>query len=433
MADGGIGEAALAAEIVGASAATEGAVGAGAAATNVFGGAAGMGADFGANALMPTGFMPGMESAAYGFGPGWSSAGFNGGASSLMGPSYGELGYTGLAPGQMGPSYSELGYTGLNGAQAAQTADAGSQAAQLAAMNQQAKNPLSDPAFMKDPLGWMKANPVKTAFGGAGLLTLANYLKGGALTKQNTLPAYNPVSAQSMGLGTPLSASYKPQRRFAVGGVTVAPGSVASGGVAPASLLNSPSNGIQSLANQYGISPQDLQQGMSALKGLGITKAADGGLMSDGPANVNFMGNDMYPQSQMHRSYYATPTQMPTSAQQVMASYEPKTNPLTGEATANMASGGMANLGSYSDGGRMLKGPGDGMSDNIPATIGGKQPARLADGEFVVPADVVSHLGNGSTDAGAKQLYSMMNKVRKARTGSAKQGKEINPKKYLKA
>ena len=157
------------------------------------------------------------------------------------------------------------------------------------------------------------------------------------------------------------------------------------------------------------------------------------GLMQSGPANVEFMGNDMYPQSQMHRSYYATPTQMPTSAQAAMASYEPKTNPLTGQPVANMASGGIADLGSYSDGGRMLKGPGDGMSDNIPATIGGKQPARLADGEFVVPADVVSHLGNGSTDAGAKQLYSMMNKVRQARTGTKKQGREINPKKYLKA
>ena len=95
--------------------------------------------------------------------------------------------------------------------------------------------------------------------------------------------------------------------------------------------------------------------------------------------------------------------------------------------------GGIANLGSYSDGGRMLKGPGDGMSDNIPATIGGKQPARLADGEFVVPADVVSHLGNGSTDAGAKQLYSMMNKVRNARTGNPKQGRQIQPRKYLPA
>lgn len=93
--------------------------------------------------------------------------------------------------------------------------------------------------------------------------------------------------------------------------------------------------------------------------------------------------------------------------------------------------GGIASLGSYSDGGRMLKGPGDGMSDSIPANIGGKQPARLADGEFVVPADVVSHLGNGSTDAGAKQLYSMMNKVRKARTGNPKQGRQINAGKYL--
>jgi hypothetical protein len=90
-------------------------------------------------------------------------------------------------------------------------------------------------------------------------------------------------------------------------------------------------------------------------------------------------------------------------------------------------------IGGYSDGGRMLKGPGDGMSDDIPATIGNKQPARLADGEFVVPADVVSHLGNGSTDAGAKKLYSMMDKVRKARTGTKKQGKQIKPEKYLPA
>jgi hypothetical protein len=98
----------------------------------------------------------------------------------------------------------------------------------------------------------------------------------------------------------------------------------------------------------------------------------------------------------------------------------------------SMAAGG-STLGSYSDGGRLLKGPGDGMSDNIPARIGRKQPARLAEGEFVVPADVVSHLGNGSTDAGAKQLYAMMNKVRHARTGNPRQGKQINPRKYMPA
>jgi hypothetical protein len=97
------------------------------------------------------------------------------------------------------------------------------------------------------------------------------------------------------------------------------------------------------------------------------------------------------------------------------------------------AQGGISTLGGYSDGGRLLKGPGDGMSDNIPAQIGRKQPARLADGEFVVPADVVSHLGNGSTDAGAKQLYKMMDKIRAARTGRKTQGKQINPNKYIPA
>jgi len=96
-----------------------------------------------------------------------------------------------------------------------------------------------------------------------------------------------------------------------------------------------------------------------------------------------------------------------------------------------MAGGGIASLGSYSDGGQLLKGPGDGMSDNIPAKIGHHQPARLADGEFVIPADVVSHLGNGSTDAGAKQLYKMMDRIRRARTGNPKQGKRINPDKFL--
>jgi len=100
-----------------------------------------------------------------------------------------------------------------------------------------------------------------------------------------------------------------------------------------------------------------------------------------------------------------------------------------------LAAGGRAgkftSLGSYSDGGRLLRGPGDGMSDNIPATIANRQPARLADGEFVVPADVVSHLGNGSTDAGAKVLYAMMDRVRKARTGKAKQGKKIMPQKFV--
>jgi hypothetical protein len=109
-----------------------------------------------------------------------------------------------------------------------------------------------------------------------------------------------------------------------------------------------------------------------------------------------------------------------------------KANPSAPD-TTEAAQGGIMSLGGYAAGGnpRLLKGPGDGMSDNIPATIAGKQPARLADGEFVVPADVVSHLGNGSTEAGAKKLHQMMNNVRKARTGNPKQGKQIVAEKYL--
>ena len=80
-----------------------------------------------------------------------------------------------------------------------------------------------------------------------------------------------------------------------------------------------------------------------------------------------------------------------------------------------LAQGGISNLGDYSDGGRLLRGPGDGVSDDIPAMIGQKQQARLADGEFVVPARIVSELGNGSTEAGARQLYAMMDRVQKAR------------------
>ena len=86
----------------------------------------------------------------------------------------------------------------------------------------------------------------------------------------------------------------------------------------------------------------------------------------------------------------------------------------------------------FADGG-YLHGPGDGMSDSIPATIEGEQPARLADGEFVVPADVVSHLGNGSSKAGSQKLYSMLDKVRQARTGHKKQGKQIKATNYLPA
>jgi hypothetical protein len=207
----------------------------------------------------------------------------------------------------------------------------------------------------------------------------------------------------------------------------------------------------------------------------GIMRLANGGpveRMSQMNTAMNPQGG-LYPMGMIDKTQYAVPTQRPVSSEMVMdaPAYE-KSNPmlmaeggiagmleaakaqgLTPEAYQQiygrgnaiiemqkrlkegqgMASGGISSLGSYSDGGRMLKGPGDGMSDSIPGVIANKQPARLADGEFVVPADVVSHLGNGSTDAGAKQLYSMMDKVRKARTGKKSQGKQINPNRYMPA
>jgi hypothetical protein len=115
-------------------------------------------------------------------------------------------------------------------------------------------------------------------------------------------------------------------------------------------------------------------------------------------------------------------------------------NPEQQQYVQQQAGGGLSdagyNLGGYSDGGRLLRGPGDGVSDSIPATIGNKQPARLADGEFVVPARIVSELGNGSTEAGARKLYAMMDRVQAARkktVGKTKVAHNSKAEKYLPA
>jgi hypothetical protein len=154
------------------------------------------------------------------------------------------------------------------------------------------------------------------------------------------------------------------------------------------------------------------------------------GLPMNGPASslAGQTGLPQYTYNQATRSYTPVAQQYTPFVQPAVAAPVPDSSSGGGKAGGLMP----YNLGGYSDGGRLLKGPGDGMSDNIPASIGDKQPARLADGEFVVPADVVSHLGNGSTDAGAKKLYAMMDKVRTARTGNKKQGKEIKAEKFLK-
>ena len=130
-----------------------------------------------------------------------------------------------------------------------------------------------------------------------------------------------------------------------------------------------------------------------------------------------------YRPGQGGRTYF-TPTQYvaPSAASAAMTSQSQQAKDIAAQQVpvAKAAGGGISALGGYSDGGRMLRGPGDGVSDSIPATIGGKQPARLADGEFVIPARIVSEIGNGSSEAGARKLYAMMDRIQKARKKSIK-------------
>lgn len=132
-------------------------------------------------------------------------------------------------------------------------------------------------------------------------------------------------------------------------------------------------------------------------------------------------GNETYPLSNIPQAQYKPSIQDPQQANVLRNTPVAEVDPYTGE--ERFASGGLSHLGGYSDGGRMLRGPGDGVSDSIPATIGDKQPARLADGEFVVPARIVSEIGNGSSEAGARKLYAMMDRVQNARKKSVGKGK----------
>ncbi len=152
-------------------------------------------------------------------------------------------------------------------------------------------------------------------------------------------------------------------------------------------------------------------------------------------SNANSIGmNTGYPMADIQKGAYATPLQQPIPTNVVGGTQDTGVDAFTGQ--ERYAAGGVSHLGDYSDGGRLLRGPGDGVSDSIPAVIGNKQPARLADGEFVVPARIVSELGNGSTEAGARKLYAMMDRVQKARgktVGKGKVAKNTRADKHLPA
>jgi hypothetical protein len=149
-------------------------------------------------------------------------------------------------------------------------------------------------------------------------------------------------------------------------------------------------------ANAVGHLPQRPQQQMPSLGKTGIPDEGEIGI-------GDFMRDQFPPQSMAH----VMPQRYNAFSEMNLPGFA---------AGGAIPQRGASHLGDYSDGGRLLKGPGDGVSDSIPATIANKRPARLADGEFVVPARIVSELGNGSTEAGARKLYAMMDRIQKARS-----------------
>ena len=173
--------------------------------------------------------------------------------------------------------------------------------------------------------------------------------------------------------------------------------------------------------NEYGISPERVA-GIIGLPAATVQSKYQEALGPNYAARRPGSGGVTYfsPMQYMPKTATntASNTATNTAANTVAATDATVTPPATGVEDTSYkvyAAGGIASLGGYSDGGQLLRGPGDGVSDDIPATIGGRQPARLADGEFVVPARIVSELGNGSTEAGARKLYAMMDRIKASR------------------
>lgn len=289
------------------------------------------------------------------------------GVTSDLGSTYGANAAANSAAGSApGMSYDSFGQAVSDNSASAASADpTGAAAQQQSAMSSQAAaapGAANAPTSMTSKMmNWIKANPYEAAaLGIGGAYTLQGMMK------PNYMTPYTPKTYP--GLNAQLASNYTPYHPMAEGGIVA----LAAGG-------------MPQVGAQYALSNQNQPQTQSSSSGLDALAA----------------------------QYGITPQQV-TSAQK----------------TTGYAEGGITHL---NVGGKLLSGEGDGMSDSIKANISGQQEARLGDGEFVVPADVVSHLGNGSTDAGAKQLYSMMDKVRKARTGRKEQGKQINAQKYMPA
>jgi hypothetical protein len=201
-----------------------------------------------------------------------------------------------------------------------------------------------------------------------------------------TVLEYTPEQKASQGLGSIIGATPSGLQ------MPLTRGAVTLEGAMPLAPTFQQQLGIQTLASQAAEKAPALQTGLQ--------------FAAQQPQNV--FGFQPYGQA----------PQSPQSIEAILAALRAQQQQGVSKFAEGGYAGGGYHLGDYSDGGRLLKGPGDGVSDSIPASIGGRQPARLADGEFVIPARIVSELGNGSTDAGARKLYAMMDRIQRARRKS---------------
>jgi hypothetical protein len=240
---------------------------------------------------------------------------------------------------------------------------------------------------------------------GGGIASLLQGNQNKPVGYQGDIPSYTMVRQQVPGTYDPnrrpgsAGRNYFTDTQYISGDTAAAKEAAAKQGLelAAANTAN-PANQIRNPAAGYPLTPVAPAEPVAAKAG-GYMRYADGGTIDVGGDASN-----------------GTPSVIPPHIEYQMQQQ-------------NFAQGGIANLA----GGKYLAGRTDGMADKIPATIADKQPAKLSHGEFVIPADVVSHLGNGNSEAGADRLYSMMDKIRQARTGTKKQGKQINPNKFLPA
>jgi hypothetical protein len=359
----------------------------------------------------------------------------------------GAYGGAGLAGGLMGAGASQVGTTanalGVEGAATGANSQAAMLAQQNAGFGQAGLESLGQSAGVAQG-----ATPVVQS---AGQSTLAG-LQGlgseqGRAAFANQMGGGKAVLRAGLAATAPAMMTATEQPQMPVGDSTMPQRLKYNQGTAtplPAPDVPGYDNLGQDFGRQQRYFPNAGYQNITPEEAKSIRGYAAGGYMSGGPveamSQANAVGqNTGYPQADITGHAYATPWQTPVSQNVVAGTADTGVNRMTGQMLAEggaveptpdfqepytaMARGGLSDLGSYSDGGRLLRGPGDGVSDSIPAVIGKKKPARLADGEFVVPARIVSELGNGSTEAGARKLYAMLDRVQSARKKSIGKGK----------